>query len=515
MSQIRFFVKRVKRVNKSKKSIYNAASSMLLTIFNGIFGIVVIQSIVQSYGSDFNGLNSTVNQFINMILVVEGGFTLAINVALFKPFSENDVSKANAILIAGEKIFKKIGLLFLLIGFIGSVLSVFVIKTDVSTFIVFCSFFFMVLSTFVNLFFATKYRLIIQTDQKEYIINIIQIITLVASQLLIIYSIKNGWGMLSIRLIMMIFSIISSIMIIIYSRNFYSIFNFKSKEPDYKSIKGTGDIFVQKITSMLYGAFPTIFIASTVGTVFTSVYIVYNSIFALVKNVIYSLVNAPRMGFGKLIIEREKKYVFEIFIEYEYIILNVLLLSLMCTKSLIVPFIKLYTRNMNDANYENLILIYLMLFITFFEIIHIPSGNIINMCGAFKIGRKIQTVSAIILVVSMVIFNIFFGFIGTLVGVLVTSIVLAILEIYYVHVVYFESTIFSYFKRYTVIILFCFLISYVQDKLIAYEPYNYFYLFLLALLIFTIDSLSLLGFNLLFKRELTKKILKRLKILRR
>lgn len=501
-------------MDKSKKSIYNAISSIILTMLNGIFGIIVIQSIIKKYGSDFNGLNSTVNQFINMILVVEGGFTLAINVALFKPFSNEDKKKSNAILTAGKKIFKKIGWIFLAVGFLGSLLSMFVIKTDVPLYIIFYSFFFMVISTFVNLYFATKYRLIIQTDQKEYVINIIQIFTLIVSQFLIIISIKNDWGMLSIRLIMMIFSIISSILIYLYSRIKYSEFSFDEAEPDFESIKGTNDIFVQKITSMLYGAFPTIFISSTVGTVFASVYIVYNSIFALVKNVIYSLVNAPRMGFGKLIIEKDKEYVFEVFIEYEYIILNVLLLAILCTKTLIAPFINLYTSNINDANYDSYILVYIMLAITFFEILHIPSGNIINMCGAFKVGRKIQTVSAIILILSMIVFNFFYGFIGTLLGVLVTSIVLAILEIYYVHVIYFESSIYNYFKRYSMVILFSFLVSYVQDSLVVQEPKNYLNLFLLSFIILVIDSVLLFLYNIIFKKELTLKILRRIKILK-
>lgn len=499
-------------MNKGRKSLYNAMSSMILTLINGLFSIIIIKSIVEVYGSDFNGLNSTVNQFINMILVVEGGFTLAINVALFRPFSESDYTKSNQILSAGKMIFKKIGLLFLLVGFIGSLISTFIIKTDLSTMIVFYSFFFMVLSTFINLYFTTKYRIIIQTDQKEYIINIIQIVTMLVSQLLIIYSIKHAWGMMSVRIIMMIFSIISSIMIVLYARKEYPKISFDSTNPDSDSIKGTKDIFVQKITSMLYGAFPTVFIASTAGTVFASVFIVYNSIFALIKSVIYSLVNAPRMGFGKLIIEQKKQYVYSVFLEYEYIILNVLLIALICTKTLIKPFINLYTNNMNDANYVNDTIIVLMLLITFFEIIHIPSGNIINMCGAFKIGRKIQTFSALFLVVLMIFFNVMFGFMGTLLAILFTAIILAILEIYYVHIIYFEDTLGNYFKRYFPIVLFSIFVSYIQDKVILSVnlEYNYLLLFFTAGIIFIVDSFCIFIFNYFFKKDLLLKVINRI-----
>lgn len=99
-------------MNKTRNSIYNAITSLLLTMLNGLTSIVIIQKIIEVYGSDFNGLNSTVNQLINMLLVVEGGFTLAISVSLFKPLTENDKTQVNSILSASRNIFKKIGLLF-------------------------------------------------------------------------------------------------------------------------------------------------------------------------------------------------------------------------------------------------------------------------------------------------------------------------------------------------------------------------------------------------------------------
>ena len=57
----------------------NALSAIALTLVNGIFGIVVTRLVISRFGSDFNGLNSTANQIINVLLILEGGFTLASN----------------------------------------------------------------------------------------------------------------------------------------------------------------------------------------------------------------------------------------------------------------------------------------------------------------------------------------------------------------------------------------------------------------------------------------------------
>lgn len=488
-------------MSKSKKSIYNALSSIVFTFLNGLFGIVLMKSIIEVYGSDFNGLNSTVNQFINMLLVIEGGFTLAINVALFKYLSQKDYNTVNSILAASKNIFRKIGILFLVLGFLGSILSCILIKTNVDLLIVFFSFFSMVIATSFNLVFSTKYRILLQTDQKEYIINIIQIITLLISQTLLIISIKIDSGMISIRLLIMLFNIVSSIIIIIYAKRNYRFIDMTIK-PNKNLIKGTNDIFIQKITSVFYGAFPMIFISSTSGTTVASVYIVYNSIFTLIKSLIYSVVNAPRIGFGKLIVEREKSYVLKIFTLYEFIIINIILLALLSLNLLITPFINLYISGIKDISYQNTFLVVVMMFIMFFEMIHIPSGNILNMGGMFKIGKKIQTITAIILVISMIVLNLFFGFMGTLVGVLFAAVILAILEIYYVHFFYFEEKLGDLIKIYIPLFIFFVLNLILQYKYIIIKPTSYVHLLFLSILVFIGNIIVLSLFNYIFNKRL-------------
>ena len=97
-----------KRYNRNSFSLLNAISAMCLTITNGLLTIVVTRFILARFGSDFNGLNSTANQIVNVLLILEGGFTLASNVALFYPLTHGDYKQVNGILSATKKKFKKI-----------------------------------------------------------------------------------------------------------------------------------------------------------------------------------------------------------------------------------------------------------------------------------------------------------------------------------------------------------------------------------------------------------------------
>lgn len=427
-------------MNKSQKSIYTAVSAIILTLINGLLGLIVTKLIISNYGSDFNGINSTANQFINMLLIIEGGFTLATNVALFKPLSNYDYSSINRIMSATKIIFIKIGIIFLSIGIVASVVYSMVINSELSRETATLTFLMTVISTSFNLIYSTKYRILLQAEQREYILNFIKIGTIITSQCLIISIIFLNSHMLLVRFITMVGDIINSLLIGYACKKNYKYLNF-NVEPNYIAIRGTKDVFIQKITSMVYSSVPIIFISATVGTMYASVYAVYNSIFLLLKSIIYSFINAPRIGFGKLIAEKDKEYVYKVFIQYEFIVNNVMLCFLITTAVLFMPFINIYTKGIGDINYKNWGLAIILIFITLFEIIHIPSGNIINMSGNFEISKKIQTIASLFIVIGMIAGNFFYGFYGILISVLITSLLLAILEILYTHKVYFKKSV--------------------------------------------------------------------------
>ncbi|GAB1431751.1 hypothetical protein MASR2M29_03760 [Spirochaetota bacterium] len=496
-------------MNRSKQSILTAISAFSLTLLNGIFALVVTKMVIVEYGSDFNGLNSTANQFISMLLIIEGGFTIAANVALFKPMASNDIYAINRILSATRKIFNKMGIIFFFIGSSASIIYALIINSDLSPMTSFLVFFMTVVSTSFNLSYATKFRILLQSENKEYILNSIQIITLILSQLLILATIFSNGNMLLVRLSTMLGSIINSFLIAIITNKKYKDINFE-EEPDYESINGTKDIFIQKVTSMIYSTIPILFISATVGTIYASVYIVYNNIFQLLKSIMYSFINAPRIGFGKLIAERDSDYILKVFLQYEFIVCFVMLTLLSTAAVLIMPFISLYTIGITDVSYYNWIIALLLICITFFEIIHIPSGNIINMAGKFKVGRKIQTLASIVLVTVMIIGNITFGFYGILLSVLVTAIFLAFLEITYIHSRYFVGAMFNFFKLLIPNLVIILPMILLEIRLLP-PIYSYVDFFVIGLVLVCLNAVILLFVNYLTNRRVMLDIIMRLK----
>lgn len=427
-------------MSRTKNSFYNAITAVLLTLVNGLLGIIVTHLIINRYGSDFNGLNSTANQIINVLLILEGGFTIASNVALFDPISKGDFSTSNAILKATRLKFRKIGILFILIGTAVSFVYCLIAKTELAREFVFTVIFMAVVPQAVNLFFSTTYRVLLQTQQKEYIINAFTALTIGLGHIVNIVIIQFHCQMWMIRFVTMCFALLNCFLIAIYTKKKNAFLDF-SCEPKPQLIKGTGDVMAMKITGVIYNSWPIVFlsISPSGGTKLASVYAVYNNVFVMLKALLHGIIDAPRLGFGQMLTEKKREEVWVVFKDYEFIAVFFTFIAMTTACGLILPFIFLYTKGVTDINYYDVQIAVMMVLIGSLEMLHIPSGHLINMSGNFKVSKTFQIIACITLIVTMTLFGYFNGVYGMLQSLLFVSVLLFILEVGYIHTRFFEK----------------------------------------------------------------------------
>lgn len=429
-------------ISRTKFSFLNAISAIILTLVNGLFGIIVTRFVIGHFGSDFSGLNSTANQIINVLLILEGGFTLASNVALFKPISQGDYYTSNRILSATRKKFIKIGLLFFLVGTIVSFIYSLLAKTNLSSEFVFSVIFMAVVPQAFNLLYTTTYRVLLQTQQKEYIINCFSSITIGLGHITNIILILHNCQMWMVRFVTMMFTILNCLLITGYTK--YKNRNIDFSVPaSHELIKGTNDVLAQKITGVVYTSWPIVFlsISQSGGTILSSVYAVYNNVFVMLKALLHGVIDAPRLSFGQMLSEKKKEDVWPVFKVYEFVTVFITFIMMNTACGLILPFVKLYTREIADIDYYDVTIAVFMVIIGTVEMLHIPSGHIINMSGNFKISKKFQVIACILLILSMFLFGSLWGVYGMLSSLLMVAILLAFLEVGYVHNVFFKGKV--------------------------------------------------------------------------
>ncbi len=425
---------------RSKYSLLNAVSALTMTLVNGLLGIIVTKLVIAAYGSDFNGLNSTANQIVNVLLILEGGFTLASNVALFTPLTQGDYPLVNGVLAATRSKFRKIGLLFLGVGAIIAGGYAVLANSGLPNGFIATVIMMTVIPGAFNLFYATTYRVLLQTQQKEYVINIITIITLGLGHTSNIIMISLGGPMWMVRFITMSFALINSLLIAGYVKKKTPYLDLR-QEPKPERIKGTGDVMIQKITGVIYNSAPIVFlsISPSGGTVLASVYAVYNNVFIMIKSLLHGVIDAPRLSFGQMMTEKKKEDIWPVFAQYEYTAFMAVFVLLTTCSVLILPFIGLYTNGISDANYYDVKIALLMVCITSLELLHIPSGHIINMAGEFRVSRNIQVIACAVLVVGMIVGGSVWGVYGMLLAILLVAALLCVMEMGYIHTRFFDK----------------------------------------------------------------------------
>lgn len=434
--------------SRSKNSILNAISAMALTIVNGLLGVVVTKMVMDTFGSDFNGVNSTVNQIVNMLLILEGGFTVASNVSLFAPLTNGDYKLVNGILSATLKKFRNIAFLFLGIGAAVAVGFGFLAESKLNVEFIITVVLMAVVPAAFNLFYATTFRVLLQTQQKEYIISLITMFTIGGGHIANIIMMRMGGPMWAVRFITMLFAFLNSFLIAFYVKRKNKFIDFK-EAPKGEMIKGTKDVMVQKITGVIYNSFPIIFLSISSSTVLASVYTAYNQVFVLIKSILHAAIDAPRLSFGQMLTEKKKEEVWHTFKVYEFIAFFAVFVLLCTAFVLILPFISIYTKDAKDINevkYVDPLIALFMVIIAVVEMIHIPSGHLLNMAGKFKISKNFQLVACITLVITMLIGGNLFGVYGMLGALLLCAVLLAVLEMGYVHLFFFENKLFELIK---------------------------------------------------------------------
>ena len=107
---------------KSKITLINMMSSLILQAVTMISGLIVPKLILSTFGSEVNGLVSSLNQFLSYITLLEGGITGIVMTNLYKPIVEKKYDKIEVILSTAKKFYRKIGIIYIVYAIILAIL---------------------------------------------------------------------------------------------------------------------------------------------------------------------------------------------------------------------------------------------------------------------------------------------------------------------------------------------------------------------------------------------------------
>ena len=495
---------------RSKKAMYNIISSLLLQVVVIISGFVVPKLIISSYGSDVNGLVSSITQFLAYISLLESGIGPVVKASLYKPISQKDNKTIKNILRASEKFFRLIAMIFIvyLIGL--SLLYPLIVQKEFGYVYTLSLVLIISVSTFFEYYFGMTYRLYLQADQKTYITSFIQIFTYILNIIIVVIFVKLDFSIQVIKLLSGIVFILRPLIQNIYIKKKYNL-NLKDADEGYK-LEKKWDGLAQHIAAVIHNNTDV-----TILTIFSklsevSVYSVYSLVTRGIKSIVSAFSGGIDASFGDMIAKEEKEALNRSFSTYELFYFTITTICYACTLILIVPFITVYTKGINDANYIRPLFGYLMVISEFLWAIRLPYSSITLAAGHFKETRIGAWVEAISNIVISLILVIKFGIIGVAIGTLIAMLIRTIEFIYHTNKYILERNIFINIKKVLSIIFETIIIVLIVKLLPIDIKFNsYINWIIYAIIVFIISSIVTITINLLVYRNDVKDLMRLLK----
>lgn len=404
------------QISRKKATIRNISITFTYQIVTMILGFIIPRMFLTTYGSNIHGLTSSITNIMSYVLLLNAGLNTASIQALYKPLRENDNKRLNEVLNAIKKYYFNTGIVFTIaVIIIAIILPLFV--EDISSIKVLILMLVMGLQSTLTSFLLSKNSVLLQADQKLYISNIFNIISLILRGIIQIILIYNNRSVIIVQAIPALMLILTMFMQNIYIKKYYPILD-KQVKADKTALSNRQAAFIHQIAGVIVNN-TDIFLLTifTRDMTLVSIYSVYQLVFTNLYRLMTSVFSQGSVAsFGSIMSIDNHDLVRENYNKYEFIYYNIVSIIYAVTSVMIIPFVKLYTSGTNGIQYVDTNLAILFIIIAVANNLRVPGSTLINAGGFYKETQKSAILESIINLVSSIILVKYLGIYGLLIG---------------------------------------------------------------------------------------------------
>lgn len=434
----------MKRI-KNNITILNVVSSILLQFITILSGFIIPRIILKTFGSEVNGLISSLNQFLNYINILEGGLGGVVLANLYKPLYNKDEKKISSVVKTTHDFYHKLSLFFIAYTVILAFIYPLITKNSFSFTYIFSLTLILSITLFIQYNFSLSYKLLLQADKKVYIVSFTQILLTVANVIIFVILAKVFPNIHILKLASGLIFIIQPIVFNYFVKKYYNI--DKKIESDSNLLKERWNGFAINIAAFIHNNTDITILTAFTNLKIVSVYSVYALVTTGLKKLIQSASSAiaPTIGhaYAKGNIEELNKK-FEL---YEYSIFLITFFLFTVGGLLITPFVQLYTKNITDVNYNQPIFGIIIVIAELFYCIREPYVSLAYSANKFKEIKKHAYIEAVLnIVLSLILVN-KLGLIGIAIGTLIAMTYRTIYHVWYLKNNILNRSIMKFIKK--------------------------------------------------------------------
>ena len=417
---------------RSKKAFINFLAAIMELVVATVTSFIVPNYIIRAYGSSVNGLLSSIAQFLSYIALIESGIGAIGRASLYKPLAEKDSAMLSGNVKALENFYRKVSYVFLLYVVVLSVLFPLLVNQEFDWIYTATLILILAFSTFIQYYFGITNQTVVQADQRKYIVSLLQAFTLLLNMVITVGMINVGASVHVMKVGSALAYAIRPMILYFYVGRHYKL--DKHASPRSQILKQRWDGLAQHIAFFIHKNTDIAVLTIFANIKEVSVYSVYMLAVAGCSKVVNIFSSSLEPAFGNMIAKGEKKTLKSRVRLCSTLTIQVAIILFSTAAIVLSPFIKLYTRGVNDVNYLRPSFGIIMLIAEAFYCVRLPYQSAVYAAGHFKQTRNGAIVEAIMNIGISVILVFNFGLIGVAVGTLVSMIFRTLQYVWYYHI---------------------------------------------------------------------------------
>lgn len=403
--------------SRGEKLALNTVSSLALQVVSVICGFILPRLILETFGSDVNGLVNSITQFLGVITLLDLGVGAVVQSALYKPLADNDTNMISKIYVSANKFFRRLAEILLVYVVLLMIFYPMLVNKSFGHMYTALLIAAICISSFAQYYFGIVNSLLLNADQRGYIQYVAQIITLILNTFACYIIIKLGASIQIVKLTTSLIFLLRPLFLVFYVKKHYSIDQKITyvEEPIKQKWNGMAQHFAAYVLSGTDNIVLTMF--STLGNV--SIYSVYNVVIIGVKNALLSVTNGFQSLIGEMLAKKETMKLNAFFGFVEWFLHTGTTLVFGCTGVLIVDFVRVYTYGINDADYIQPLFAVLITIANAGHCLRLPYNILILAAGHYKQTQSNYIIAMILNIVVSIATVKMWGLVGVAIGTLI------------------------------------------------------------------------------------------------
>ena len=336
-------------MNRSKKGFLNTFSHLFNQVVTAACGFIVPKLMLETFGSEVNGMISSITSFLGVVALMESGFGSVAKTAFYKPLAVSDRQGVSSVYNATESFFRKIALIFLGYCVILSFVFPLIKESSFDYFFTMTLVLVLGIQSFMQYYFGISYTLLFNADQCGYVSGFLQVVVIILNAVLTVFLLKFGAGVHLVKFVSAMVFITKPVVMNIYGRNKYKI--DRRIPEDKKSLAQKWDNFGQSIALYIHTKTDSVLITLFLNYSEVSVYSVYSLVTTSLSAIIVAISSGFVSGLGNMYAKNEKETFNKVFSLYEFVNTTISFLFYTMAFILIIPFVRTYTANIADVDY--------------------------------------------------------------------------------------------------------------------------------------------------------------------